>query len=117
MKGLPDEVKRLQEKGVKIIQMYAEDEETNEEYNFYFRKPNKAEYKRNLDKLLSAQMGQSKSFSFSTHAENMIKGQIVYPAKDDFQLFIDENISVIPEFYGRLFGEVDKKIDFLSQEI
>lgn len=116
-KILPDAVKTAKANGIKIIKIYASDED-GKAYDFYFRKPSKAEYKLNIDRIVSGQMSVNKTaFSMVTHMENSLKRQAVYPADRELSEYLDKNLSCISDFYGKLFGEGDKKLDFLSVEI
>lgn len=111
---LPEAVIESKKNGTKIIKIYSSDEN---ESVFYFRKPSKAEYKMNLDKIISGQMSAEKAFSMVSHMENSVKKLIVYPDVGELSVFLDNNLSCIADFYGKLFGETEKKLDFLSIEI
>lgn len=118
MDKLPDKVNEAKKQGIKIIKLFAHDE--NKEYEFYFRKPTKIEFKMNFDLLVSNSMQanqKGKAFSLVSHMENAIKKQLLYPELETLSLFLDENPSYIVEFYNTIFGEVEKKLDFLSTEI
>lgn len=116
-KTFPEKVIEAKNNGFKILKLSAIDDD-GKEIEFYFRKPNKAEFKMNLDKVVSGQINSAgKSFSLVSHMENTVKRQIVYPTIDELTAFLDSNLSCIPDFYSKLFGEDEKKLDFLSTEI
>lgn len=114
VKELPKEIAEMKNNGVKIIKL----DVTGEGYaiTLFFRKPSKADFKMNLDKIVSASMN-GKSFSMVTHMENSIKRQLVCPTIEEFSEFLDSNLQAIGDIYNRLFGEAERKLDFFQTEV